>query len=114
LSGITDDPIRNGINGFLVPVGKINAYAEALKELYNVTRSEKMSKAAWEITKSRYSEERMVGDYCTLIEDIRAKGYKRNRTHFVERELLGRWYWIPSGIKIMWSKVINRKLSRSV
>jgi len=61
--------VRDGVNGFLLPVGDVHGFADRLEELgRDGALLRKMKQAAWETSRD-YTIERMVERYATSIEN---------------------------------------------
>lgn len=68
------DVVRDGINGFLVPVGNIAQFGDRVSRVARDRQLRiRMGHAAWE-TASSYSIERMVEAYLSVIEATRLRG----------------------------------------
>ena len=82
LPGITDDAVKNGETGILLPVGNIPAFAEAIVRLQDDETLRRMSLAAWQ-SANRFTKERMVVEYLQLL----GKPVRRTRP----RRIGGNW-----------------------
>jgi glycosyltransferase involved in cell wall biosynthesis len=62
------DLVRDGVNGFLAPVGNSEAFAERLHWLWsNEGALRQMKRSAWEAARD-FSLDRMVGSYASLLD----------------------------------------------
>jgi glycosyltransferase involved in cell wall biosynthesis len=97
LPGITDDAVKNGETGILLPVGDVPAFAEAIVRLQNDETRRRMSLAAWQ-SASRFTKDRMVVQYLQLL----GKPVRRTPAPDVSAEIGRRFYsraWeLPIGL----------------
>lgn len=73
--------IQEGINGFKVPVGNVDAYVDRLAILYqDPARRERMAQAAYQtVCQQGYGLENMVDRYIELFEQVIAQNFVRPR-----------------------------------
>lgn len=71
IHGVTDWIVKNGVNGFVCPVGSISAFADAILKLYrSPIRLTQMSESAQSLARSRFSLEQMGKSYNELFSDV--------------------------------------------
>lgn len=98
LDGVTDSVVTDGVDGFLVPVGDEVGFAESIAALRDENRFKRMSTAALETARERYSIESMTRAYIELIShciDIRRGGKAQLRKGKVEVGVLGKRSQFP-------------------
>jgi glycosyltransferase involved in cell wall biosynthesis len=99
LNGCTDFVINDGQDGFLVEIGDIVGFANALIKLANdhlLLKS--LSFSAWETTKNRFSYKKTGEAYLELAEKCiakRIKGEVPKRTGKIDKTLLGDFPSLP-------------------
>lgn len=75
LAGITDFAIEEGVSGYLVEAGDIQAYVGAIARLMDAERWQTLSQAGIERAQRLFSVEMMVARYLEMIEQIAAGAY---------------------------------------
>lgn len=101
LSGITDFVITDGKDGFVVPVGHVDAFALRLTLLaQDRVKLCEMSSAAWKTALDRFSSELMGRAYLELATKLLEERIQCQvrRSGLIDRDLLGDYPQIPCGL----------------
>lgn len=103
LQGITDTVITNEADGFLVNVGDVIEFAQALIRLATDREQlQKMSRIAWSKACDQFSIDTMTQKYVNLIASClqeRRQGKAKKRTRLLDMELLGKYPDLPLILK---------------
>ncbi len=71
-NGAMREIIKDGVNGFVVKAGDVNAMAKRAKEIYDMSdeKYQAFRKTSWEFSKKNFSSEKMVENYEKLYQRI--------------------------------------------
>jgi glycosyltransferase involved in cell wall biosynthesis len=114
LPGITDDAVEHGVNGILPEVGDIAGFARAIVRLQDDTERMRMSQAAWQTARERFTKDVMVQQYLALLKSARRAPRHAASVESVGRELFGLSWFLPIGLAkaIRAPRTLYRRLGR--
>jgi len=116
LVGITDNVITDGVNGFLLPPGDEDAFAESLRQLSDMKTLERMSRSSWNCALENFSLKVMARQYKELFDACikeRQNGSAPARTGTLDVFLLGKRSSIPLVFHDIWRNAKNVFKTRS-
>jgi glycosyltransferase involved in cell wall biosynthesis len=100
LPGITDWTVDDAISGFLVPPGDATGYGDALIRLGRDSElRRRMSLAAWESARDRFSVTTMVDSYLALLERLKSQPRRPNGLPALAPDLLDWKDHIPNPLR---------------
>jgi glycosyltransferase involved in cell wall biosynthesis len=115
LPGVTDDAVENGVNGILPEVGDIEGFARAIVRLQDDSERMRISQAAWQTARERFTKDLMVKQYLALLKSARrAPRGDAISVDSVGRELFGLSWFLPIGLAkaIRAPRTLYRRLGR--
>ena len=113
LPGVTDDAVAHEVNGILTDVGDIEGSARAIVRLQDDSVRMRMSRAAWQCARERFTKDVMIGKYLELLtSERRAPRGGATSVESAGREVFGLGWFLPLGLaKVIHApKVLRRRL----
>jgi glycosyltransferase involved in cell wall biosynthesis len=113
LPGVTDDAVDHDVSGVLPDVGDIEGFARAIARLQDDEERLRMSRAAWQCARERFTKDVMMSQYLELLNsDRRAPRSDAASLEAIGRELFGLSWYLPIGLAKMLRapKVLRRRL----